>query len=251
VSSQGTEHLTTGQVASLCSVTPNTVLKWIQAGKLTAHCTPGGHHRIPKTAVEAVLARRESHQQVVKASQPIQYCWEFNSQSGKITGDCRRCIVYRSKTRRCYEMSELPAEVGHARKFCTISCEECDYFKLVKGQAPNVLIVTDQPELSQSIESSSDDLSFNTRVADCEYRCSMEIEDFRPDFVFLDCSLGESRTRDFARLLYEDPRIPFVKVVMVGNGHKIPEECDKLVYALVQRTFTLETIEELVMMEVS
>jgi excisionase family DNA binding protein len=40
------DHLTTSQVARLCRVTANTVANWIDAGRLPAHRTPGGHRRV-------------------------------------------------------------------------------------------------------------------------------------------------------------------------------------------------------------
>ncbi len=39
-------HLTTGEIAKYCHVTPVAVLKWIKAGKLKAYSTPGGHFRV-------------------------------------------------------------------------------------------------------------------------------------------------------------------------------------------------------------
>ena len=38
--------LTTSQVARLCHVTANTVANWIDAGRLPAYRTPGGHRRV-------------------------------------------------------------------------------------------------------------------------------------------------------------------------------------------------------------
>lgn len=245
------DHLTTGQVAKLCSVTPDTVLKWIRAGRLPARRTPGGHHRVPKSAIEFVLADGKTYTAQRDHHRMIQYCWEFNSQDGKITSDCRRCIVYRSRTRRCYEISKLPVEAGHARRFCQNSCEECDYYQVVQNQAPNVLVVTDQGEVRESLQAESERVEYNLRITDCEYRCSMEIEEFRPDYVVIDCSLGSNRSRDFARLLHEDARIPFVKVILVGNGRKLPDKCDKLVFALVERRFTGKTLSELISGEAS
>lgn len=38
--------MTTGEVAARCDVALQTVSNWIKSGKLPAHVTPGGHHRI-------------------------------------------------------------------------------------------------------------------------------------------------------------------------------------------------------------
>ncbi len=238
--------LTTGQVAKLCSVTPDTVLKWIRAGKLPATRTAGGHHRIPRDAVQQLVEVNHRNTDIATGDSRFIYCWEFNSESGRLPAECRQCIVYRSRTRRCYEISDLPVEAGHARRFCTISCEECDYFKLVKGQRPNVLVVTDHSELQDELSEEAARLDFNLEFTDCEYRCSMAIEEFRPDYVVIDCSLGTLRAQDFARMLYEDPRIPFVKVVLVANGERLPKECDKTVFALLDRRFTAGVLSDLI-----
>ncbi len=49
--------LTTGQVAEYCSVSRTAVVRWIHDGKLKAHTTPGGHHRIARSDFRAFLAR--------------------------------------------------------------------------------------------------------------------------------------------------------------------------------------------------
>ena len=41
------DYLTTTQAAKLLSVTPDTVLKWVKAGKVKSYRTLGGHFRIP------------------------------------------------------------------------------------------------------------------------------------------------------------------------------------------------------------
>ncbi len=239
------EHLSTGEAAALCSVTPDTVLKWIRAGKIPAHRTPGGHHRIPRSALLRQLQDGDTHFTGAGIKSSYQYCWEYYSDSGVTPDGCMDCIVFRSKSRRCYEMIGLPAQAGHVGQFCKGACEDCDYFKVVQGQRPNVLIVTDRDALKLSLKGDSGSLGFNLRFADCEYRCSMVIEQFRPDYVVVDCSMGAQRSRDFASLLYEDPRIPFVRIVLVANGARIPDECDKLVYAMVERRFTAKTLSNL------
>jgi excisionase family DNA binding protein len=45
-STEGPEYLTTRQAASHCRVSIPTLRRWIRAGDLGAHLTPGGHRRI-------------------------------------------------------------------------------------------------------------------------------------------------------------------------------------------------------------
>ncbi len=242
------EHklLTTGQAAELCSVTTDTVYKWIRAGKISARRTPGGHHRIDPRILIPYLKGGFYDIRPDSSRGIFQYCWEFNSESDVIPEGCKQCVVYRSGTRRCYEMSKLPKGSGYVGQFCDGSCEDCEYYKLVRGQPLNVLVVTDQNKLRNSLARVRRDKDLNLEVTDCEYRCSMLIDRFRPDYVVIDCSLGVERSREFARLLSEDPRIPLARVVLAGDRGDLPKECDKLVFALVQRQLSAETLAELV-----
>jgi excisionase family DNA binding protein len=229
------EFLTTGEAAALCSVTPDAVLKWVKAGKIPAHRTPGGHCRIHHSDLTTLLKRRADILPGEKLQEKsFQYCWEFNADSGELKSGCQDCIVYRSRAHRCYEMSELPSETGHAKIFCTESCESCDYYHLVRWQKQNLLIVTDKPRLRRTIESNRAE-EFNLRFTDCEYHCSMVIESYRPDYVILDCSLGAELARQFASNIAADPRIPLVRIIMVGSRDEFPTECDTDIFALVER----------------
>lgn len=240
------EYLSTGEAAELCSVTPDTVLKWVRAGKIPAQRTPGGHHRIPLEAIEGYLQGKGQAGAVRMPGETYQYCWEFNSPSGVIPEGCRRCIVFRSRTRRCYEMTTLPAESGYAGVYCEENCRECDYFRMVNGTPPNVLVVTDRKRLKKSLEKDIENYDFNLRVADCEYRCSMLIERFRPDYVVIDCALGAQRSGEFTKLLSDDPRIPFVRIVLAGNRKELPRECDRIVFAWIDRQFDAATLYALI-----
>lgn len=51
------EFLTTGEIASYCQVTANTVKNWISDGKLKAFQTPGGHFRISLSEFRNFLER--------------------------------------------------------------------------------------------------------------------------------------------------------------------------------------------------
>ncbi|MFZ3073011.1 MAG: response regulator [Thermodesulfobacteriota bacterium] len=52
---------TTGEIASLSHVTINAVKKWINAGKLSAFKTPGGHHRVRSEEFRAFLSKYRFH----------------------------------------------------------------------------------------------------------------------------------------------------------------------------------------------
>lgn len=232
------EFLSTGQMADLCSVTPDTVLKWVKGGKIPANRTAGGHYRIHRSAVLSFLETEEPLGKSDQNGRSYQYCWEFNSQTGAVQEDCQNCIVYRSSALRCYEMSNLPEEAGHAKAFCKTPCDECEYYKTVQGQRINVLVVTDQAELQSALVKDEQEVNYNLRFTDCEYRCSILVENFRPDYIVIDCSLGKKRSLEFAGNLSKDPRIPFVRVILAGNRSEFPVECDKEVFAFIERPFT-------------
>lgn len=165
---------------------------------------------------------------------------------GRIPEGCRECIVYRSGTRRCYELNSLPEGAGFVGLFCKASCEECEYYMKVVGQRPNVLIVSNRDEFSSKLRDQTDPSRFNLKVTNCEYRCSMCVEDFRPDYIVIDCALGAERSLEFARLLYEDPRIPFVRIILAGERGDLADECDRLVFAIVDPDFDASTLTRLI-----
>jgi excisionase family DNA binding protein len=241
----GRQSLSTGEVASLCSVTRDSVLKWIRAGKIPARRTPGGHYRISRKAIQPIIdGALETVPRPI--SNAFQYCWEYNSDGGEMPEGCEKCIVFRSGSKRCYEMKDLPAQAGYVGLFCKGSCDECEYFKLVRSQEPNVLVVTDRKRLTNTLKRDPGAANFRVQVTDCEYRCSALIESFRPDFIVIDCSMGIVRSREFSRLLYEDSRIPFARIVLAGDRGKLPDECDKMVYATIPSHLTSKILAKLV-----
>ncbi|MCP4711643.1 MAG: excisionase family DNA-binding protein, partial [Planctomycetes bacterium] len=146
------DYLTTGEAAELCSVTPDTVLKWIKSGHIPANRTPGGHHRIPHSALIPIINARPPKQQASSDLEPFQYCWEFNADEGATTAGCRKCIVFRSRSRRCYQMRNPPVEAGHSRIYCDGPCEECEYYLTIGETRANVVVVTDEDGLRTRLE---------------------------------------------------------------------------------------------------
>jgi excisionase family DNA binding protein len=240
------KFLSTGQAAELCSVTPDTVLKWIKSGRIKAHRTPGGHYRVHRDTLQGWLDTSGPQHVEEEEARHYQYCWEFYSKSGCLPESCSKCLVFRSRAGRCYEIGKLTDESDHAKLLCRGSCEECEYYRVVQGQRPNVLVVTDQQELQSSLKKEPTPIDYNLRVSDCEYHCSMVVEKFRPDYVVIDCALGVERSRDFVTSLEQDPRIPFVKVILASESKEIPEECDKSVFAFMRRPFGSRELSELI-----
>ena len=232
--------LTTGQAAKECSVTADTVLKWIRAGRLPARRTAGGHHRISRVDLERAMApqspRSEGGGERAPAG-PLRYCWEYNG-GGQVLDGCRDCAVYRMRAHRCYEVVAHAREVGHKKVFCKKTCDDCDYFRIVHLQAANVLTITDNEQLVRHLRETAAQGRFNVEFADCEYTCSAAVDRFRPDFVVIDCSLGPDVVRDMIAHLQVDPRIPGVRVILAVGPGEVVQECDKAVFARIEKPFS-------------
>lgn len=241
------QFLTTGQAADILSVTPDTVLKWIRLGLLPARRTAGGHHRIDRRDLDLVLAAvPHSHPHKPNSHQTsFEYCWEFYG-NGKLPERCQGCAVYLMRAHRCYEVAKLAPESGHLKAFCERTCAECEYYRLVHEQSTNVLVVTDDEVLTASLLRDAVSTDFNLEVADCEYAASLKIADFRPDFAVVDCSLGRGTSGDIGQHLVQDPRIPSVRVVLAGTDDEFPEECDKEIFARMERPFGIREIDDII-----
>ena len=129
VKSRAGSLLTTGQAAQLCSVTPDTILKWIKKGRLKGTRTAGGHYRVDRQDLEPFMGRSRVGRAAMSSAGWGEVddlrCWEYLSDRGRIRDECRQCVVYQVRAARCFVVAGLDQEVGHARRFCEVSCEEC------------------------------------------------------------------------------------------------------------------------------
>jgi len=212
------KYLTTTEASNLLSVAPDTVLKWVKAGKIESYRTPGGHYRIPHNAIQAYLPTEKKPVDVKPA--PIngalyKYCWEYKSETCGKNDDCSKCIVYKSKTRRCYELRELPEHFGYLKIYCETTCEDCDYYNIVKEQGFNVLIITN--DKSMRIKFNDEDNIFY-KFAFSEYQSSTIIESYRPDYVVIDLKIGKKKTKEICKHISEDSRIPFGRIILVSES---------------------------------
>jgi excisionase family DNA binding protein len=241
-----TEFITTGQAASLCSVTRNTVFKWIQSGHLAARRTAGGHHRIDRRDLEKLIsgpgkALTPDNQKHGKSE--YRYCWEYNG-NGNIQDACLDCAVYALRALRCYDVAKLVPDAHHPKVYCDKNCNDCNYFQEMHGKRANVLVVTDDKALSYDLLAQADEARFNLEITDCEYNCSAVINHFKPDFVIIDSNLGLKVTQQMSSHIMRDPRIPYVRVIIAGRSDDFPHECDREVFARMTRPFDILNITE-------
>jgi excisionase family DNA binding protein len=125
------KYITTGEAAAMFDVDPDSVLRWIKSGDIDAIRTPGGHYRINRNVFLTEIIKETAIKKKDETQLPLPYCWEFNSESGIIKDECKECIVYKSRASKCYELSNLPVSIGHAKLFCSESCQDCQYFKSI------------------------------------------------------------------------------------------------------------------------
>ena len=128
-------YLTTGEAAAIFDVDPDTVLRWIKSGEIPAIRTPGGHYRINRNVFLTKMITDNTILEKNETCSALPYCWEHNSESGIMRDACKECIVYKSRARRCYELSNLPDPIGHAKLFCSESCKDCQYFESILPSA--------------------------------------------------------------------------------------------------------------------
>jgi len=240
------ELITTGQAASICSVTRNTIFKWIQSGHLVARRTAGGHNRIDRRDLEKLMAvsgnaLKNTNQNPEKPR--FQYCWEYNG-NGETQEACLNCAVYELRALRCYEVAKLAPDAHHPKIYCNHNCNDCNYFQEMHGKKANVLVVTNDKALSNDLLAHADEARFNLEITDCEYNCSAVIDHFKPDFVIIDSILGLHVTQQMSSHIMKDPRIPYVRVIIAGGNVDFPHECDREVFARMTRPFDILRITE-------
>jgi excisionase family DNA binding protein len=234
-------HLfTTGEVAELCGVTSDAVLKWIKKGRLPAVRTSGGHFRIARRTLEAFgyVAR-----DVAAPLAPLR-CWEHFRRDAAPPDACKECIVYKARIEKCYEVAQLGDAIGHNRQFCRATCENCSFFRASKGLAATVLMVTSDEALVGRLTTQASGANVALRFARGGYDSSILVETFHPSVVVMDSALPEVRDGRLADSMLHDERIPGVQIVIaLRKGDK----AEPVPGASVMRApFTVKKIERLV-----
>jgi len=236
--------LSTGKVAQLLSVTPDTVLKWIKSGQLRARRTAGGHYRVAEHELEHLNSDGSAQPPV--GGNGFIYCWEYYATDGEPGESCLDCLVYRARARRCYEMSGLGEETGYAGAHCNNSCEECSYYRDVVCRPRRVLIVTRSADLRRRIRRETSGSRIAVQLASSEYECSAVCQEFRPEFVVIDGSLSRPLRASLCSHLAADPRIPGVQIILANSDDEGLDAVETSLHVdrAIPRTFGLKELEE-------
>jgi excisionase family DNA binding protein len=221
--------MTTGEVAKLCGVTPDAVLKWIKAGKLPATRTPGGHFRVSRDTCSAMgLGKPPQEEPQIAAVNPgdksgESRCWEFFGVNGTPRDTCLKCVVFLAGAQHCYKLAELGEQTGHTRNFCgKDDCEPCSFYRACHGMTTAVLVVTRDDALTRRLEKEIDFSRITMRVARTGYEASIAIAAFHPSLVVLDSDVPEVRDGQLPESIMRDERVPGVAVyVALREGHEV------------------------------
>ena len=245
--------LTTGQAAALCAVKPDTVLKWIKKGRLAATRTAGGHYRVDRQELDPLIAKSRvtadlSPMQLNTAEAPLR-CWEYLGNQGLVSEECRGCVVYAVRAARCFLMADMDADVGHTREFCHDTCDECVYYRWVKGLLTNVLVITPDEDLVDRILG-AESKSITLRVARSAYEASAIVQSFQAAFVIIDAELLAAGERELPDCLASDPRLPGVRILLAVPARASDDElhriADEAGWSVIRKPFELAQLASVI-----
>lgn len=239
--------VTTGKAARLCGVTPDTILRWIKSGRLTAQRTAGGHHRILLSDLEPLIPDRHSAE-ARPLSGEVEHCWEHMNPEGDIVEACRECVVYQSRARWCFRLARIHSEIGHSHTYCVSSCEECPYYRHI-SKLVNILVISQDPQFISLLEEGRHE-PFVLRYARNGYDASAMMERFQPGFVVLDCTTEGIDHADLIKSLSSDERVPGLRVILaVRSGATLGQpgwHMNVAVAAVLEKPFGMRRIEAVI-----
>jgi excisionase family DNA binding protein len=238
------DYLTTTQAARLMSVSPDTVLKWVKAGKVKSYRTLGGHFRIPVSELSIPPAAESGMASVTAGAARLlshQYCWEYLG-DGEVRPECQECITFRSRAKRCYQLKDLPEGLDGLNLMCDTECSDCEYFKQVNDQILNILVLSQSRNLIRDVDGLDKSDEYQIRFAESEYKAAVMIQQFRPDYIVIDCALGKRRTGMICHSLFDDIRLPVTRIILSSKSKAIGEFCDKDVFGWIQKPFAIQQL---------
>lgn len=231
--------LTTGQAAVLCTVTPDTILKWIKKGRLPAVRTAGGHFRVSEWDLRPFMAKQKSPDTAAPAALR---CWEYHGGEGEPREECGNCVVYRIRAAWCFEVVGLGHDLGHSRKFCRTSCQDCAYYRRVSEDLTKVLVITADDNLVRHLEAARNP-HVVFRFARDGYEASALLPGLRPTFAVVDEELLRAGEARLLESLAADTRVPGMKIILaVSPGKSGHKGAGEQVACVIEKPFDAEQI---------
>jgi excisionase family DNA binding protein len=176
--------LSTGEAARLCSVKPDTILKWIKKGRLPALTTAGGHHRVLYRDLAHLVAARRPGADAEQA--PRLRCWEYMAGSGPLPATCLGCVAYRLRAARCFEALGADPLTGHGSTYCAGSCTACGYYQRVTAERVHVVVVSQDRALRAPLASGEEAGPLDISFAGNAYEAAARLHAVHPPFVVVD-----------------------------------------------------------------
>jgi len=235
-------------------VTSDTVLKWIRKGHISGIRTAGGHHRIARAEIEGLLRSRSAAAStpqpppVAGPSSPLR-CWEYLGGTNGVREECTHCSIYHVRAGWCFAMAGMGLDIDHSRQLCASSCQDCVYYRRVMNLPTQVLLVSRDDQLTQSLsEATVEGLSL--RVAASGYQASTTIQSFRPAFAIVDEALIRSGETDLLRHLARDPRLSGLKIILAVPKGRTERKRDQtrpeFLVSSIEKPFELREVQEII-----
>ena len=209
-----TATVSTGKAAHLCGVKSDTVLKWIKAEKIAATKTAGGHYRIHTESLQPFLSECTDSKQVSLDS--LAKCWEFCAKEGKVKPGCLQCIVFRSDAENCHILATLGKSGGYQGINCKVSCEFCEYFKYKQKAKSKVLVITENNEFIEKLNSASGEM-IEFIFSCCGYTACNAIQDSHPDLILIDDTINSTVAEELCNHILEDKRVNNARVFLTSQ----------------------------------
>jgi excisionase family DNA binding protein len=230
--------MSTGKAAKICGVTPDTVLKWIKRGQISAIRTPGGHYRVKTESLKPYVTELELSEADICVAGDTSYCWEYHAANGDVKTGCRECKVFKAKAERCYIFAGEPDGSSN----CAECCLKCDYFQYINKQIHNVLVISENEELVEKIDGSFSK-RYNIKYTCCGYETATVIQDYHPDYIVIDDSMDKSKTEEITKYMIKDPRLHGAQIILAVGSETSADNLPSGICAYVYPPFEAKNLD--------
>lgn len=238
--------LSTGQVARLLSVTPDTVLKWIRRGRIPAVRTAGGHHRIDAADIATLLDTRCRTSSYTPGASHRLRCWEYLYGPTTVRSNCKDCPAYRFRAARCFEVRQSVSP-KQDNSFCATGCRACPYYLRAHGEPQRVLVITTDHVLGGQLVAASGAV-FDFRTAASSYQAGAMVAEFSPGIILIDELFDPAGRHLLLTSLSADPHIPWARVVLLYRSEK-PGPLPPEMHAALPASFRVADLAPLARLE--